>query len=315
MDNSRIDIHTRLEELDFLRAVMIVLMVSFHLVWIGDNYPQAKAVVYTFHMPVFLIISGFLTNTYKPARTFLRRMLWLAVPYAVMESGYIVMASLLPIREHIDALTPAVFADRLLLHPLGPYWFLHTLMLSSTILYFSMRLPRISAASRFIAAGLALALCARLGICSLAMALYFLAGAAIRLSGADFTDVFRPSWLAAVALVPLILIPENRYPHTAGGILIVVLTICTLLAAFPYIRGGARRFILFLGRNTLPIFLFSPIFTILCKPLQPMLAFEPAGCCFLIASLFVCISGSLLIAYGMDRLGVSPWFCGRKMAN
>ena len=42
----------RIEELDFLKGVFIILMITFHLVYIGDSYPYAKQIVYTFHMPV-----------------------------------------------------------------------------------------------------------------------------------------------------------------------------------------------------------------------------------------------------------------------
>ena len=115
-------------QIDFLRCVFIVLMVLFHLVYIGDSYPMAKQVVYTFHMPGFLLISGFLSNTDKPLKAFARQLLWLMVPYMVMEAGYTVMASLLPIREHIDRLTLGVLLEKLFLAPLGPYWYLHTLM-------------------------------------------------------------------------------------------------------------------------------------------------------------------------------------------
>ena len=110
----------RIDELDFLKCVFIVLMIVFHLAYFGDMHPVAKKFVYTFHMPAFLFLAGYLANTAKPWRRFGSYLLWLAVPYAVMESGYIVMASLLPIREHIDSLKPGVFLDRLLLHPVGP---------------------------------------------------------------------------------------------------------------------------------------------------------------------------------------------------
>ncbi len=53
---------------------------------------------------------------------------WLFVPYAVMELAYVIMASVLPINEHIDVLTVGV-VDKLFLHPIGPYWYLHTLIL------------------------------------------------------------------------------------------------------------------------------------------------------------------------------------------
>ena len=52
----------RIAELDYLKSIFILLMIVFHLVYIGDKYPYAKALVYTFHMPAFLVISGYVMN-------------------------------------------------------------------------------------------------------------------------------------------------------------------------------------------------------------------------------------------------------------
>lgn len=53
----------RIGEIDFLRCVLILLMVTFHIVYAGDTYPLAKRVVYTFHMPAFLVVSRPLQNS------------------------------------------------------------------------------------------------------------------------------------------------------------------------------------------------------------------------------------------------------------
>ena len=60
----------RIKELDYLKCVFILLMIIFHLVYIGDKYPYAKQIVYTFHMSAFLIISGYLANIRKKAMPF-----------------------------------------------------------------------------------------------------------------------------------------------------------------------------------------------------------------------------------------------------
>ena len=60
----------RIEELDFLKCVFIILMIVFHLVYIGDKYPYAKQLVYTFHMPAFLLISGYLVSISKKPLVF-----------------------------------------------------------------------------------------------------------------------------------------------------------------------------------------------------------------------------------------------------
>ena len=58
----------RIAELDYLKSIFILLMIVFHLVYIGDKYPYAKSLVYTFHMPAFLIISGYVMNIAKGIR-------------------------------------------------------------------------------------------------------------------------------------------------------------------------------------------------------------------------------------------------------
>ena len=184
----------RIEELDYLKAVMIILMVVFHLVYIGDHYVYAKQVVYTFHMPVFLVISGYLMNMSKPVPAFLRTMLWIAVPYLVMESAYVAMASVLPIREHIDVLTPAVFADKLLLHPIGPYWYLHTMLICGTVAYAVRHVAGRNVLSTVMVASLPLYILAEYaGVLSTSNALYYQTVAEL---GADFietadTNVYR----------------------------------------------------------------------------------------------------------------------------
>ena len=322
----------RIPELDYLKGVLILLVISFHLVWFEQLHPFAKQVVYTFHMPGFLLVSGYLMNVGKPPKDFLRTLLWLAVPYIIMESGYIVMASLLPIREHIDHLTPAVFLDRLLLHPLGPYWYLHTLIICGAIYYsihnlqFIIHNSLLGRLSRVFFIGLAyyavsyilntlLPLKGVGGSFSLSSALYFLAGAAIRQSGTDFIRFFRPfkgggGAISLIAFALLISLPSRE--GLVGSVLIAYTAISSLLWLYTYTPPKGGRGVSFFGRNSLPLYVFSPIFTILCKQLVPYLQFDPTGLLFLFVSLVVCVGGSLLIAWLMDLTGTSRFFFGRK---
>ena len=182
----------RIDELDFLKGVFIILMITFHLVNIGNSYPYAKRVVYTFHMPGFLIISGYLMNITKPCKDFIKTMLGYAIPFIVMESVYIVMAAALPIREHIDVLTLGVFIDRLFLHPIGPYWYLQTLITCGVSYILVFHLLPMKTNSRIILLGIIFHMISNmLGIMSFACSLYFLAGVVLRQSGISFTDVFQ----------------------------------------------------------------------------------------------------------------------------
>ena len=304
----------RLNELDFLKCVMIILMISFHLVYIGDSYPYAKQVVYTFHMPVFLIISGFLMNIEKPAAKLCKTVAAFLVPYIIMESGYIVMASIVPIREHIDQLTPTVFYEKMVLQPLGPYWFLRTLILCSIPYFLIFRYLKTNRGVKCALLAIVYVLYSKAGIAGLTMPTYFFIGVIIRQSNSKFTDVFRPLWLSLVFLIVLVTEPQNLDARHIGGGLIVYFVTSLLLEIYPYINGRLQKGMLFIGRNTLPLFLFSPVFTILCKQMLPYLEFDSTGMIFLFLSLIICISGSLAIAWAMDKTNISKYFFLKEKA-
>lgn len=308
----------RVREIDYLKCVFIVLMIIFHLVYVGDKYPYAKQVVYTFHMPAFLVISGYLANMGKGFGKLAKQIKWLFVPYAVMEAGYVYMASLLPIREHIDELTAAVFFDKLLLHPLGPYWYLHTLIVCYLIYYAVSRLrPRLGAAATLCLMGVAFyAADALAGVVQMANAMYFMAGAAVRMSGVKLTQAFSPTLLAAVPLaVMAAMSPGGLDRSTLQGAAMTWLAVSLALAAYPLLGGKVKAATHFIGENTLAILLFSPMFTIITKRFVTMFAFDPTALLYTAASVAFTIAGSLAVAWGMDRAKAPLWFSGKPLFN
>lgn len=303
----------RVKEIDYLKCIFILLMIVFHLVYIGDKYPYAKQVVYTFHMSAFLILSGYLANIRKDARNFLRKFLWIFIPYACMEAAYTVMSHFLPVRDGVAEITPAVLLDKLFLHPMGPYWYLHTLILCSLVYYASFRCTRLSVASRIMVAGVCLAgLSYWGGVMNFSNALYYLIGMAVNQSGVRFTQVFRATPLAVVPLVLLCSFPDNLDRGTLAGVGITWLTISLLLAVYARVPEGVRRGCRFIGRNTLVILLFSPIFTMLSKALLPLFAFDATGMLFLATATGFTLFGSIGVAWGMDRLHVSRYLFGKE---
>lgn len=304
----------RLAHIDYLRSVYIILMVIFHLAYIGDKYPYAKLLVYTFHMPAFLIISGYLLNTEKRPATFLKTIGWIFVPYAVMECGYITMSAILPVRQQVESLSAGLFADKLFLHPLGPYWYLHTWMLCSLCCYAIHRLfPRADSLPVIILSGLSLWLLSCAELVSPGNAVYFLLGTAIRRCQIPFTRFFQGSLYALIPLCLLCLYPENLDRFTLGGMTITYLTFSVLLAVYPRLGHSVRQAAHFIGRNTLPILLFSPIFTMLAKPLIPWLAFDATGLLFTLIATTTAVLGSFTIAWCMDKWKLSRYFSGKNL--
>lgn len=54
----------RVVELDYLKCILILLMVLFHLAYFSEKYPLLKQFVYAFHMPGLLDIVR-LSNKYQ----------------------------------------------------------------------------------------------------------------------------------------------------------------------------------------------------------------------------------------------------------
>lgn len=304
--------------IDWLKCLFIVLMVVFHLAYIGDKYPYAKEIVYTFHMSGFLVITGFLAKTdYGGGGTagFLRTLGWLFLPYAVLEALYVGASSVLPVRGGVEELSLGVLMDKVLLHPIGPYWYLHTMIVCYAVNYFASKaLPRIGTVAFMAATGTVLyALDALAGILSFGNAVYFMAGLLVRRSGLRFADVFRPSLVAAVPLVILCCFEANLDRATLGGAAVTYLVSAVALSLMRFSPQPVRRVALYIGANTLPILLFSPLFTMAAKPLIKPLSFDPTGLLFLVVATALAVAGSLAIACAMDRLRLSPLFCGRNL--
>lgn len=300
--------------IDYLKGILILLMIAFHLAYFADAYPMAKQFVYTFHMPGFLVISGYLMNLNKPVRLVWKSLMWLVVPYLVMESGYVLMASVVPTRDHIDQLTLPLFLNKLLIHPLGPYWYLQTIILCGSAYHLLFRFGRLPATARLLLLALAYCALAATGIVSLGNALYFLAGTALRCSGLRFGQVFRTSWWPLLALPLLAMHPHIFNRANAGGAIVLYLVVCLLLAAYPLLPAKAAQVLQTFGRNSLTLYIFSPIFTLCCKIFIPWLQFDPTRLLFLAVSLPLCVLGCMATGKLLDVLHITPWLLGRKKA-
>lgn len=305
----------RLEEADFIKTVCIVLMVVFHLAYIGDLYPMVKKFVYTFHMPAFLMLSGYFLNVCKSNRDFVRSMWWLFVPYAVFESAYVVMASFLPTRDAVDQLSFPLVLDKLFLHPLGPYWYLHTLLLASVVSYSLCRMLRFrlpSFAVSILVAVVLGVLSYATGILSLPNVLYYAFGFALSQMQIPWSRFVRPSLWSLLPLLLLAFFPEGWDKTTVVGIAIIYFMMSLLQAIYMRLPLPLQQGSGIVGRNTLPILIFSPIFTMGAKVLLPYLSFDRSGMLFLVVATFLTLFGSLFLTWLMDGLHLSRYFWGKN---
>ena len=300
----------RIQQLDYLKGIFILLMVTFHLALVEETYPVLRAAVYTFHMSAFLVISGYLANVEKRPQEFGRGMLRLLVPYVIFESLYILMqyfvGGSLGAHNAISSLSPSDFLLRIATLPTGPYWYIHTLIICTAVYWLIFKVLKLNGIS-----GLALMGVILYGLSLLIEGLdwgnviYFLIGVFILRSGSTLMGVITPSWLAALPLIVLFCFPENYDKGTLAGVAITVLVISLLLALFPYCGRAIRDTLAYLGRNSLAIVIFSPIFTLVTKKAAPLFSFDPTALCFTVVALVFIVLACLACAWLSDKLYLS----------
>ena len=307
-------VKARSGEIDFIKAVMIALVVLSHLSLFTDVNPIVKTfVINTFAMPIFLLISGYFCNPSKPARTYFRHTLWLLIPYLLLNGLYIIACTFLPIREHIDHLSLPVMAYHLFIRPLGPYWFLQTLVLCQTLCFIILRL-NIGRSLLGNIILLTLSIYAFKDIMVFGKAMYFVAGFAIARSGISYLRFFRGSWWAIVPFVLLVSHKENLDQATLPGAAITYLMTSLCLALWPHLSEVVRRPLLFIGRNTLVIYLFSPVFTLASKSFFPFFAWDSTRISYAIVAVVFTIVGCLAMTWMIDKLSISRFVFGERKA-
>lgn len=297
----------RIPQLDFLKGVFILLMVTFHLSLID---PMWKKAVYTFHMSAFLIISGYLANVEKNLKDFNKGILKILVPYLLFESLYLLMVFFLGKTMHttcsIRELTVLSFIDSIAEHPIGTYWYLHTLLICTCVYYIVYRAMKLTKMTALIIAGLALyGLSVLLSGFKWSNSIYFLIGVCIMRSGRSFTETIPASGFAVLPLCILFASPDNYVKGSLAGVSITLLVISLLLFFFKYSTENIRRFFCYLGHNSLAIVVFSPIFTVATKLFIPFFRFDPTPLCFLAFSLTFVVTCSLFTAWIFDKIHLS----------
>lgn len=302
----------RIHQLDYLKGIFILLMVTFHLAPIYENYPVLLAAVYTFHMAGFLIISGYLANIEKDVPHFCQGIMRFVIPYVVFETIHILLVYLLGNTMHsntsIESLTLVGVLDKILENPSNPYWYLHTLIISIVIYYVVYKVFRLKSMTAFILTGLILyGLTLFITRFHWVNVICFLIGVYISRSGRNFLEALPSSPLAVIPLCILFSFRENYHTGTFAGITITILVISFLLFTYDYVGSGIRRLLHYLGSNSLAILVFSPIFTVITKIAVPYFSFDPTAICFAVVALTFVVAGCLCCAWLSDKLHLSKY--------
>ena len=318
-------------DIDWIRAILIILMILIHIVSFGNAYPQLKAGILSFMMPTFLIITGYLVNIEKSPKEMGRYLMCLALPYVIMVTGFSVLSYFMPVRDGITELSLSQICEKIFVTSIGPYWFIQTMIICGILYYVSSKgatwgairqgkTTMSTTTSLFIFATLLLLL-SKTPALSPSAATYYFIGAVLRQCHIGFDRIFRPSPVALLLWINLLGL-EEWYDW---GTLAIVFSCWCCTSSLMWIHSLIKRLqdnvsvrktedtLLYIGRNTLPIYLFHPIFTMAAKFYHPLFSWDRSEICFALVTIFIAIAGSIGIAKMMEKTHLAYLFGKGKM--
>mgnify|MGYP000724843336 FL=1 len=318
-------------DIDWIRAILIILMILIHIVSFGNAYPQLKAGILSFMMPTFLIITGYLVNIEKSSKEMGRYLMCLALPYVIMVTGFSVLSYFMPVRDGITELSLSQICEKIFVTSIGPYWFIQTMIICGFLYYVSFKgaiwgtlrqgkTTMSTTTSLFIFATLLL-LQSKTPALSPSAATYYFIGAVLRQCHIGFDRIFRPSPVALLLWL-LLLGMEEWYDW---GTLAIVFSCWCCISSLMWIHSLINHLqdnacvrkteatLLYIGRNTLPIYLFHPIFTMAAKFYHPLFSWDRSEIIFALVTIFIAIAGSIGIAKMMEKTRLAYLFGKGKM--
>lgn len=313
-------------DIDWIRAILIILMILIHIVSFGNAYPQLKAGILSFMMPTFLIITGYLVNIEKSPKEMGRYLMCLALPYVIMVTGFSVLSYFMPVRDGITELSLSQICEKIFVTSIGPYWFIQTMIICGILYYVSFKgaiwgtlrqgkTTMSTTTSLFIFATLLLLL-SNTPALSPSAATYYFIGAVLRQCHIGFDRIFRPSPVALLLWINLLGL-EEWYDW---GTLAIVFSCWCCISSLMWIHSLIKRLqdnvsvrktedtLLYMGRNTLPIYLFHPIFTMAAKFYHPLFSWDRSEIIFALVTIFIAIAGSIGIAKMMEKTRLAYLF-------
>ena len=318
-------------DIDWIRAILIILMILIHIVSFGNAYPQLKAGILSFMMPTFLIITGYLVNIGKSPKEMGRYLMCLALPYVIMVTGFSVLSYFMPVRDGITELSLSQICEKIFVTSIGPYWFIQTMIICGILYYASFKgatwgklrqgKTTMSTTTSLFIFAILLLLLSKTPALSPSAATYYFIGVVLRQCHIGFDRIFRPS-PAALLLWLLLLGMEDWYDW---GTLAIVFSCWCCISSLMWIHSLINRLqdnasvrrtedtLLYIGRNTLPIYLFHPIFTMAAKFYHPLFSWDRSEICFALVTIFIAIAGSIGIAKMMEKTHLAYLFGKGKM--
>jgi fucose 4-O-acetylase-like acetyltransferase len=307
---------------DWLKGLAIVLMVYGHINHVGSLAILQKQVVeliYTFHMPLFLIVSGFFfkitaQKEYESGKRLIQRLVF---PYLIFISLYLIGLTLIqktgiPTSNH----PPESFLDFIqivFLNPRGAYWFIHSLILIQLCFIFSSMVatrakleePVFLSISIFL-----LAIVCNYNLLAPRTVLYFLLGMIF----SRFGNMLPVSLKTGPLLMGMILVFAREEVFNFSFIQVAW---CLCILAFLAGIGRAIKsssvvsIFAWFGRNSLIVLVLHAMFIVLFKPSSNLLLkLDRTGLAYSLTVVVATMLGSIVVAFLLDKTRISKYLFG-----
>lgn len=312
---------------DIVKGVAIALMVYGHVTHSGSLSGVQNHVVnwiYTYHMPVFLILSGVFFKFNQNTRESLKRVSTKLIrPYVAFSAIYLL--ALFGVHSLTNATTsnlpPTSLLEALeiiLLRPRGGYWFLHTLIVMQ-LSFLSGAVIAKHALGKVNAIFYGLLIClisSTLGVTTARSVFFFVAG--VILSEIHPAGLFPMPWYLCIAGLSGVL--------ALGGVPTEPLSSSTVIWVFCWLflsLSVARRIqfsllgtsLSWLGRNSLLVLVVHSGVVLSFRPIRGwLLQIDSTGLVFSLSCTVMAILLPVYLGLILDRLGISSLLFGTTHA-
>jgi fucose 4-O-acetylase-like acetyltransferase len=315
---------------DWLKGLAIVLMVYGHIIHVGSLATfqlQIVEIISTFHMPLFLVISGFFFNPEnEPYETLRKLVSRIVLPYLIFISlhnlGLILIQRIGVSTTNIPPTSFTGFLEIVFLHPNTPHWFLHSIILIQLCLVLSKMIvmqAKLDEPTQVIILILLLAILCNYNFISQATAVYFLLGMIL----SRFSNKLPISLKTGFILVAVILVTAKNdilsVPFSYTNIsLVKVAWSLSIMLFFSGIGNAMERTMIvsiftWFGRNSLVLLVIHPIFAVMLKPSSTLLLrIDQTGLAYSILVLITTMYGCMFIASFLDKIKMSSYLFGTK---
>lgn len=305
----------RIQEIDMAKGILILLMVAFHIEFFNTKYPDACSIIYAFIMPGFLLISGYLFSVNKEPRKFMKSISGIVVPYIFFEIVYLLGIGMLG--KYIgssNTFDGGVLAllSKIAFSPSGTYWYLHTMAICLTACYLVNRYVMKGLSGILISSAILYALSVGIEGLKWEDIIYFIIGALFRNANFVINERLK-SPISILCFVLIIIFSNDISRDSVSGI---GLSLTFLGFAFDLkdrIPECISNYISYIGRNSLAIVLFSPLFTVTAKFCAPFFAFDDTRILGTICCLSMITALCLFFAMLFDKLTLSRIIGGKNI--